>query len=402
MIIPSIDLQDGRAVQLIGGVGDPVVDLDPIQVAQEFSILPEVALVDLDAAMSKGSNFELIKEIIRRHPHVRFRVGGGLRDSEAVQQALKAGADKVVIGTAATPEFIESLPRDKVIVALDVGADQRVRTHGWSTTGDVDLKTALSLYDGRVAGILVTHIHREGQMKGVDQQILPLCQGVKGLTIAGGVSTAYEIEQLSVYGDVQLGMCLYTKSVSLGEAFAATLPAEGLIPTIVQEVDGTVLGLVYSTRVSVQRLVDDREGVYHSRRRGLWRKGETSGCTHEVVSITPDCDNDALIVRVRSPKGFCHTGDPSCFGQRAGIARLMRTIQARERAKPATSYTTKLLRDPDLLAAKLVEEAQEVAEAEADVVHEAADLLYHLCVRMVASNVSWEQVMTELDRRGSR
>ena len=116
MIIPSIDLMDGRAVQLRRGKEFVLDGGDPFERLEEFSVAGEVAVVDLDAAMGQGSNTPIIRELVRQAP---CRVGGGIRDIDTALTWLDAGAERVVIGTAASVDFCSQLPRERVIAAVD-------------------------------------------------------------------------------------------------------------------------------------------------------------------------------------------------------------------------------------------------------------------------------------------
>lgn len=152
---------------------------------------------------------------------------------------------------------------------------------------------------------------------------------------------------------------------------------------------------------------------FHSRSRNqLWKKGETSGNTLSVVSITKDCDGDALLIRAVPAGPTCHTGSVSCFGDAEAfgtIQRLWATILARRSERPEGSYTVSLLEGGvEAAGRKVVEEAVEVLLAATDhagggppdrVAEEAADLLYHLLVLLAERGVEVESVMTVLDRR---
>ena len=116
MLIPPIDLQGGQAVQLIGGKEHALSAGDPRPLAEKFGRVGEIAVVDLDAALGTGKNTELIKELLQLAP---CRVGGGIRSVEAAIEWLDAGATKVVLGTAATPEVLSQLPPERTVVALD-------------------------------------------------------------------------------------------------------------------------------------------------------------------------------------------------------------------------------------------------------------------------------------------
>src|SRR2546425_793814 len=126
MIVPSIDIMGGRAVQLRRGKEFVLDGGDPIERLEEFSVAGEVAVVDLDAALGRGggSNAALIRDLVRRAP---CRVGGGIRDLDSARRWLDAGAAQIMIGTAATPDFCAALPRDRVIAAVDAERSEERR-----------------------------------------------------------------------------------------------------------------------------------------------------------------------------------------------------------------------------------------------------------------------------------
>jgi phosphoribosyl-ATP pyrophosphohydrolase len=229
------------------------------------------------------------------------------------------------------------------------------------------------------------------------------------VTIAGGVTTADDVARLDELGaDAQVGMALYTGRLDLADAIAAPLRSDrpdGLWPTVVVDEAGVALGLTYSSPQSLREAVRTRRGVYHSRRRGVWVKGETSGCTQELLRIDLDCDRDALRFTVRqSGEGFCHRGAATCWGEVRGPGALAERIRGQASRNAPGSYSTRLLQSPDLLRAKLVEEAGELAEAstKGDVVAEAADLMYFTLVAMQRAGASLAEVAAELDRRALR
>src|SRR2546425_5297310 len=119
----------GRSVQLRGGRDFGLDGGDPLVRLEEFAVAGEVAVVDLDAALGKGSNAGVIHEMVRRAP---CRVGGGIRDLDTARAWLDAGAARVMIGTAASPEFCGALPRERVIAAVDAGHGQG-GVGGWGT-----------------------------------------------------------------------------------------------------------------------------------------------------------------------------------------------------------------------------------------------------------------------------
>lgn len=406
MIIPSIDLQGGQTVQLIGGAEKALDAGDPRPIAARFGRVGEVAVIDLDAAMGKGDHAALIEEVCGL---CDARVGGGIRSVEAAKRWLDAGAAKVILGTAATPELLSKLPKERVIAALDA-RDGEVVVKGWTEgtgRGIVERMAELRPY---VGGFLVTFVEREGRLGGTNlDQVAALVHaaGDAKVTIAGGVTTAEDVAALDKLGaDAQVGMALYTGRLSLAQGFAAPLTSDrpdGLWPTVVCDARGVALGLCWSDLASLSVALDRGVGAYHSRRRGLWVKGETSGATQALLRVEADCDRDALRFTVRqAPPGFCHEETWTCFGAARGLGALESTLQERVVDAPAGSYTRRLLDDPALLRAKLIEEAAELAEAQdpAHVAQEAGDLLYFASVALARAGVSLADVDAVLDRRG--
>lgn len=408
MIIPSIDLMGGKAVQLVGGKDLKIDGGDPIAWAQRFGVAGEIAVIDLDAAMGKGDNRATIEKLMRV---ARCRVGGGIRDVETARRWLDAGAEKVIVGTAASVELLSQLPKERVIAALDA-VHGEVMVHGWQTKTGQKLEDRVAELAPYVGGFLITFIEREGRMVGIEpariEALVALAGGVR-ITFAGGVASAEDVGTIDrLGGDAQVGMALYSGALELGDAISAPLSsdrADGLFPTVVVDLHGRALGLCYSSRESIREAVKTRSGVYWSRKRGLWRKGESSGNVQELVEIRVDCDRDALSFVVQQKgDGFCHLGTTSCFGEPGGLPALEATIAERAADAPAGSYTRRLLDDPTLLASKLAEEARELAEA-TDVEHiarEAADVIYFTMVRMAAAGVSLAQVERELAMRAKR
>ncbi len=408
MIVPSIDIQDGQAVQLVGGEALAIEAGDPRPLADRFGRVGEVAVIDLDAARGEGSNADLIRSLLSR---ARCRVGGGIRTVEQAIAWLDAGAEKVILGTAARPEILRHLPRERVIAALDA-IDGEVVVEGWRTRTGSSVAEQMALLAPYVGGFLVTFVEREGRLGGTAMDRVEALKAAAGgvpVTVAGGVTTAAELAVLDRMGlDAQVGMALYTGRLPLAEAFAAPLVSDrpdGLWPTVVTDERGVALGLCWSNAQSLAHALDTGAGVYWSRKRGLWHKGKTSGNTQQLLRVDVDCDRDALRFTVRqSGAGFCHLQTRSCWGNEAGLGRLQKTLTRRLSTAPVGSYTRRLLDDPALLTAKLTEEARELAEARApdDVCWETADVLYFALVAASRAGVRLADVEAELDRRARR
>ena len=197
---------------------------------------------------------------------------------------------------------------------------------------------------------------------------------------------------------------------------------DGLVPVIAQDArTGDVLMLAWANRDALEHTLASGEGHYWSRSRQLlWRKGETSGHTQQVLEVRLDCDRDAVLYRVRQTGPACHTGARTCFvsrvekdgGLRTGpdagghlLERLRHTIAARAAERPEGSYTVALLdKGPAKASQKVGEEAVEVvvaanAETPARLASESADLLYHLLVLLESRGVALDDVWMELERR---
>ncbi|MFP4598857.1 MAG: phosphoribosyl-ATP diphosphatase [Persicimonas sp.] len=405
MIVPSIDLMNGNAVQLVGGKEKKIDAGDPRPIMEKFRLAGDVAVIDLDAALGQGSNAELIRELAQMG---RVRVGGGIRDVDTAIEWLDAGADKIILGTAAKPEILRELPAERVIAALDA-VDGEVVVEGWQTKTGRGIAERMEELREYVGGFMVTFVEREGRLEGTDlERVERLLEAAGGadLTVAGGVSALSEIAQLHALGvDAQVGMALYTDQIHLADAIAAPLSSDrpdGLFSTVVCDEYGKALGLAYSSEESLREAVDRKQGVYQSRSRGLWVKGKTSGATQDLLSIDLDCDADAIRFRVRQHgPGFCHEDTRTCWGEDDGLSALERVLQSRLEDAPEGSYTKRLFEDPELLAKKLLEEAGELAEAETaeEVTWEAADVIYFALVAATKAGVSLRDIEKELDRR---
>ena len=200
---------------------------------------------------------------------------------------------------------------------------------------------------------------------------------------------------------------------------------QGLIPVILQDWrDGTVLMLAYMNREALEKTVESELVHFWSRsRQALWEKGASSGNRQRVREIFVDCDKDTLLIAVTPEGPACHTGEPSCFFNRLAdlsesceggrtteargtvLDRIYETIQARKRTPSAESYVTSLLKaGPDKILAKVTEEAGEVIGASRGgdrehLIHEAADLSFHLLVTLGYHDIPPGEVLNELARR---
>lgn len=190
---------------------------------------------------------------------------------------------------------------------------------------------------------------------------------------------------------------------------------DGLIPAIVtDDISGKVLTLAYMNRESLEISIKEKKTCFWSRsRQELWRKGETSGNYQHIVSITADCDRDALEVRVVKDGPACHTGADSCFndtlfGERPetfSAKQLMCMLKQRKAELPENSYTTYLFQKGlDKILKKVGEECTEVIIAakdrdKAETIYEIADLVYHTLVLMAEAGIEVDDITAELASR---
>lgn len=220
--IPAVDLRDGACVQLVGGsYAQERVRLDnPIEVMRGWERygFARLHIVDLDAATGHGTNFPLIRDMLSE-ASVPVQVGGGVRSDERVEELLAAGAHRVVVGTRALEdrEWLAELAGrhpGELIVACDV-RERKVTTRGWAHTLPFDILDVVEELNGLpLGGLLVTAVHREGQMQGTD---LPLVEDVVEaanfpIFASGGVATIQDLRALEHRGaaGVVIGMALYT------------------------------------------------------------------------------------------------------------------------------------------------------------------------------------------------
>jgi phosphoribosylformimino-5-aminoimidazole carboxamide ribotide isomerase len=222
IVIPAIDLRHGRCVRLFRGdvEAETVYDDDPVEVARRFEAegARRLHVVDLDAARADGSNREVVKEICR-NVAIPVQLGGGLRTTAAIEQAIADGAARVILGTAAAAQpslvehTVERLDGD-VVVAVDV-REGRVMTHGWLEEGPALEEVVTALHAAGAPRFIVTSIARDGTMDGPD---LSLYERVLELTdrpviASGGIRVADDVWALR---DLGLEACVVGKAMYAG------------------------------------------------------------------------------------------------------------------------------------------------------------------------------------------
>jgi phosphoribosylformimino-5-aminoimidazole carboxamide ribotide isomerase len=218
MLIPSIDLMGGKIVQLVQG-RRKALEFDDFELwVKRFSKYPLVQLIDLDAALGTGDNFELVKEFARRLP---CQVGGGIRSVAAAQSATAAGAQRIIIGSALfaqdelDKDFAEKMAgavgSTRLVFALDaIGG--RVAIQGWRKVTEVSPLQMVRALEPWCGAFLYTHVETEGLLQGFPQDVIrPLREATtRQLIAAGGIRSQKEIDELHAIGvDAVVGMAIY-------------------------------------------------------------------------------------------------------------------------------------------------------------------------------------------------
>jgi phosphoribosylformimino-5-aminoimidazole carboxamide ribotide isomerase len=224
MLIPSIDLQGGRIVQLVQGEKLAIEATDPEVWIRKFTGFARVQLIDLDAAKGQGDNATMVATICRRLP---CRVGGGIRSIERAQAVLDDGAQAVIAssalfrGAAVDVEFARALAAavgaERVIAAVDSRGGQ-VAIHGWRTVLPITAVAAVRALEPFCGEFLYTHVDTEGMMQGTDiDAILAVRRATtRRVTAAGGITTWNEIDALDAEAvDAVVGMAVYTGQLPL-------------------------------------------------------------------------------------------------------------------------------------------------------------------------------------------
>jgi len=220
--IPAVDLREGACVQLVGGeYADERVRLaDPVAVARDWARFGfrRLHVVDLDAATGRGSNREIVADLLR-DTSVALQIGGGVRSETQIEELLASGATAVVVGTRALEDSdwlarVTTTYPNEIVVAADV-RDRRVVTHGWARTLPreiIDVTEELSTLP--LAGLLVTAVHREGRMQGTDLFLMEDVVDAASFPVfaSGGIASSADLRALADRGVAAaiIGMALYT------------------------------------------------------------------------------------------------------------------------------------------------------------------------------------------------
>ena len=221
MIVPCIDLMGGKVVQLVQGREKALEAEGPLEMLTRFAAFPQIQVIDLDAAMNKGSNDALVELVAAR---CISRVGGGVRSPERARALIEQGSYRVIVGTAALDRekltaIADAVGPDRLIIALDSKAG-KVVTHGWQETTNFTAEEVVRKLEPFCSGFLCTYVDKEGMLEGTDLDWFRRLRAATTheLTAAGGITTIDEIQELHKLGiHAALGMAIYTGRLNLEE-----------------------------------------------------------------------------------------------------------------------------------------------------------------------------------------
>jgi phosphoribosylformimino-5-aminoimidazole carboxamide ribotide isomerase len=226
MIIPCIDLMGGKAVQLVQGRDKALEEDSVMAVLDRFAGFTEIQVIDLDAALGRGSNDELVGSLAAR---AVTRVGGGVRSTERAETLVGQGAHRVIVGTAAFDAngighgflraLVEAIGQERLIIALDSKADHIV-TEGWQKATVFTAEEVIRSLEPYCSGFLCTYVDKEGMMQGTNLDWFRQLRAATNheITAAGGVTTIEDItalHEMNIHAAV--GMAIYTGRLDLAE-----------------------------------------------------------------------------------------------------------------------------------------------------------------------------------------
>ncbi len=235
MIIPCIDLMDGKVVQLVQGRDKALEGGTPAEMLERFSAFPEIQVIDLDAAIGKGANDGLVEFLAGR---ARCRIGGGVRSADRARKLVEQGAHRIIIGTSAfayhgvnallLQAVVDAIGRERILIALD-SKDGRVVVKGWRESTQFTAEEMLPQLERYCGGFLCTYVDKEGMMQGTDLEWFAKLRSKTAheITAAGGITTLDDVAALTRLGiHSALGMAIYTGRLDLVELAKINSQAE--------------------------------------------------------------------------------------------------------------------------------------------------------------------------------
>jgi phosphoribosylformimino-5-aminoimidazole carboxamide ribonucleotide (ProFAR) isomerase/phosphoribosyl-AMP cyclohydrolase len=401
LFIPTLNISDGNAVLIKHGKVEKILG-DPMVKAQYLSITKNFNIVDVDRSKGCGNNKEIIKSIVSMYP---CYVGGGIRTIDDANEMITAGARRIVISTAAQ-DLISLIPKNKIILAIDIDENLNVMTHGRSYTTDVTIFDFLTKFMAKVEMISIVFHNTEGTFSGIPlEKVKQIKDHIRDyrikLACGGGICNLDEIAAL-VSIDITPQFCsgFWNDCFTLGEVFYTILTLKqnndwlktpsgaNVIPCIVQHVHGNILGFRFGTPETIKLCVDTRIATFYDKKKNsIMFQGMTSGFFHKVLSVHLNCDLSCVrIVVDPDGKHFCHLGQDSCFGYCDPAKGGMKTLQY----KLANNVTN----IQEINKTKIINDCNSLIKANSskNVTDSAANVLFSLVNILTKHHVSIETV----------
>lgn len=232
MIVPCIDLMAGKVVQLVQGREKALEGDSPLAMLERFAAFPEIQVIDLDAAMGRGSNDDIVALLASR---AAIRAGGGIRTPERAAKLIQQGARKVIVGTSAFTHsgvshallgaIASVVSAARVLIALD-SRNGKIVVKGWQESLDISAESVIRDLEPYCSGFLCTYVDKEGMLQGTDLEWFRRLRAATGheITAAGGITTMDDIRALAALNiHAALGMAIYTGRLDLAELAALEL-----------------------------------------------------------------------------------------------------------------------------------------------------------------------------------
>jgi phosphoribosylformimino-5-aminoimidazole carboxamide ribotide isomerase len=226
LIIPCIDLMDGKVVQLVQGREKALEGDSPLVMLERFSKFPEIQVIDLDAAIGSGTNDDLVRLVAS---HAKTRIGGGVRSAQRATALVEQGAYRVIVGTAAftadganiplLQSLVDAVGRERLTIALD-SKDGKIVVKGWRQAMDFTAEEVIRSLEPYCSGFLCTYVDKEGMMQGTDLGWFQRLRNATAheITAAGGITTLDDIRALTAMNiHCAVGMAIYTGRLDLDE-----------------------------------------------------------------------------------------------------------------------------------------------------------------------------------------
>lgn len=403
-VIPTIDISQGKAVLIKRGNVNKFLNC-PFDILDEYSFYEYIQIIDIDKSKGVGDNKDIIHKLIKKFPG-KVIYGGGIKTNQECLDLLSIGVHKIIIGS--NIHNIDVSLYKHIIVSFDINYKLELLYNGREIQSNTSILKILNKinYDH----IFITFHDLEGTGKGIDiTNIKKLIKIIKNtqISIAGGISS---LQQIKILLDLNinpvLGFALHTKKLHIKNIIPLYFD-DPIIPTIIQNTENHVLGLVYSNKQTLSETIHKKMCVFYSRSRNtIWFKGNISGHKFSLVTLHINCSNKCLLFIVKElfsdKKEFCHNNTISCFYNTPPItlSTLFNHINSNTNSH-TNSYTNYLINNRDILVMKLYEELMEFINFsdKKNLVHESSDLLYFICVFMIKHQVSFQEILYELSKR---